>query len=246
MIRPFLIAVQFLTRLPVTFALAPSRAEVSRSLPLYPLVGLLLGLLLAALGWLLDGVSAELAAALLLVIWVLLTGGLHIDGLADSVDAWAGGQGNRERMLAIMKDPCVGPVGTATVALVLLLKFAALISLLRGDAFLLLAAAPLAGRTALPLLFLTTPYVRAGGLGAALTADMPRRITVISVMLGYAVLPLLAGMTGLLAALAGLAGFMVLRSFMIRMLGGTTGDTAGAVTELSEMLVLVCVALLLH
>jgi adenosylcobinamide-GDP ribazoletransferase len=67
-----------------------------------------------------------LHAALLLTVWVLLSGGLHLDGLADSADAWLGGFGDRERTLTIMKDPRSGPIAVVVLVLVLLLKFCAL------------------------------------------------------------------------------------------------------------------------
>ena len=106
---PLLIALQFLTRLPVRLPGMPEPQQIGRSLLFYPLVGLLLGLALLALEWVLGDTSTLLEAALLLAAWVALSGGLHLDGLADTADAWVGGYGDRERTLAIMKDPRSGP-----------------------------------------------------------------------------------------------------------------------------------------
>ncbi len=108
-----------------------------------------------------------LHAALLLSLWVLLSGGLHLDGLADSADA-LGGFGDRERTLTIMKDPRSGPIAVVTLVLVLLLKFAAILALIESNHSIGLLLAPLIGRSAMLALFLGTPYVRAGGLGQAL------------------------------------------------------------------------------
>lgn len=103
MIDGLLAAVGFLTRIPVpAWAFARPGAQ-ARSLPWYPLVGLLLGVLLLALAWCLRGAAPLLAAAIVLSSWVWLTGALHVDGLADSTDAWVGGMGDRARTLAIMK-----------------------------------------------------------------------------------------------------------------------------------------------
>ncbi|PWQ89005.1 adenosylcobinamide-GDP ribazoletransferase, partial [Enterococcus faecium] len=88
--------------------------------------GLLFGLLLWLASHLLQGTPSPLHAALLLTLWVLLSGALHLDGLADSADAWLGGFGDRERTLRIMKDPRSGPIAVVTLVLVLLLKFCAL------------------------------------------------------------------------------------------------------------------------
>ncbi|WP_173644308.1 adenosylcobinamide-GDP ribazoletransferase, partial [Xanthomonas citri] len=89
-----------------------------------------------------------LGAALLLSAWVWLTGALHLDGLADTTDAWVGGMGERRRTLAIMKDPASGPMAVTAVVLVLLLKCAALASLL-AQAPTTLWLAPLLARSAL-------------------------------------------------------------------------------------------------
>ncbi|MEN0108439.1 MAG: adenosylcobinamide-GDP ribazoletransferase, partial [Pseudomonas sp.] len=165
---PLLIAVQFLTSLPVRLPGMPSPQELGRSLLWYPLVGLLIGVLLYALNALLAGAPLLLHAALLVAAWVALSGALHLDGLADSADAWLGGFGDRERTLSIMKDPRSGPIAVVTLVLVLLLKFAAVVALLEQQSASALLLAPWLARGLLPVLFMTTPYVRAGGLGQAL------------------------------------------------------------------------------
>jgi adenosylcobinamide-GDP ribazoletransferase len=235
------IALQFLTRLPVTLAGMPPPAQLGRSLLFYPLVGLVIGLLLLAAQQLLGDRALLLQAALLLALWVGISGGLHLDGLADSADAWVGGFGDKERTLAIMKDPRSGPIAVVVLVLLLLLKFAALVALLENDSGLLLVVVPWLARCLLPLLFLTTPYVRAGGLGQALAEHLPRRQLpwVLAANVG---LILLFGWPGLLALLVAGLVFLWLRSMMLKRLGGTTGDTAGALLEIAECAVLVALA----
>ncbi|MDO7897844.1 adenosylcobinamide-GDP ribazoletransferase [Pseudomonas citrulli] len=237
--RPFWIALQFLSSLPVRLPGMPEPGQLGRSLLFYPLVGLLFGVLLWLLNAVLLGVPSLLHAALLLAAWVLLSGGLHLDGLADSADAWLGGFGDRERTLLIMKDPRSGPIAVITLVLVLLLKFTALLALVEQGQGLMLIIVPVLGRAALLGLFLTTPYVRAGGLGQALADHLPRRAgwQVLWVCaLGCAVV---GGWTGLFALLVASVVFVGLRQMMLRRLGGCTGDTAGALLELLEMAVLV-------
>ncbi|QIH10097.1 MULTISPECIES: adenosylcobinamide-GDP ribazoletransferase [unclassified Pseudomonas] len=240
---PFWIALQFLSSLPIRLPGMPQPKELGRSLLCYPLVGLLFGILLWALSALLGGVPVLLQAALLLAAWVLLSGGLHLDGLADSADAWLGGFGDRERTLSIMKDPRSGPIAVVTLVLVLLLKFTALVVLIERQQGFALLLAPLIGRSALLGLFLSTPYVRAGGLGQALADHLPRLAG--RQVMGFSVLAclLLGGYSGLWALLMAFAAFCWLRHLMLRRLGGTTGDTAGALLELLEMVVLLSVAL---
>ncbi|MEN2505483.1 adenosylcobinamide-GDP ribazoletransferase [Stutzerimonas stutzeri] len=240
--QSFLIALQFLTSLPVRLDRMPEPQAVGRSLLYYPLVGLLLGAMLWLVGAVFENASAPLLAALLLTGWVALTGGLHLDGLADSADAWLGGFGDRERTLTIMKDPRSGPLAVVVLVLLLLLKFVALWTLLATDQRLALLLAPLLGRSALLGLFLTTPYVRPGGLGQVLAEQMPRDTSRIA--LGGVVLACLAlGSSGWLALAATVGVGWLSRRAMCRRIGGTTGDTAGALLELVECAVLVVLAL---
>jgi len=240
---PFWIALQFLSSLPVRLPGMPQPQELGRSLLFYPLVGVLFGAVLWGVNAVLAGAPAMLHAALLLTVWVLLSGGLHLDGLADSADAWLGGFGDRERTLTIKKDPRSGPIAVVVFVLVLLLKFCALLALIEQQQFAALLMVPLIGRSALLGVFLTTPYVRAGGLGQALADHLPRHAG--WWVLGFSALAcvLLAGVSGVWALALAVLGFAWLRQMMMRRLGGTTGDTAGAMLELLEVLMLVGLAL---
>lgn len=241
---PFWIALQFLSSLPISLPGMPQPRALGRSLLYYPLVGLLFGVLLWGLNALLAGTPSLLHAALLLTAWVLLSGGLHLDGLADSADAWLGGFGDRERTLTIMKDPRSGPIAVVALVLVLLLKFCALLALIEQQHSVALLIVPLIGRSALLGVFLTTPYVRAGGLGQALADHLPRKAGWWVLGLSAVACVLLAGVAGLWALGLAAAGFVWLRQVMMRRLGGTTGDTAGALLELLEVGMLVGLALI--
>ncbi|MFN3580496.1 MAG: adenosylcobinamide-GDP ribazoletransferase [Pseudomonas sp.] len=245
---PLLIAVQFLTRLPVRLPRLPEPQDNGRSLLWYPPVGLLIGALLAALHWLLSDTSALLQAAVLLTFWVWLTGALHLDGLADTADAWVGGHGDRERTLAIMKDPACGPMGVIALILLLLLKFAALTSLVSSSsAWLALLLVPWVGRLLLPILLISTPYARPGGLGQVLVDNAPpplpwllaaHALTISAITL------VVWGAVALLPLLAVVIFTLYWRRVLIRRLSGTTGDTAGALLEMAETLFLLGFALL--
>jgi adenosylcobinamide-GDP ribazoletransferase len=178
---PFWIALQFLSSLPVRLAGMPGPAALGRSLLWYPAVGLLFGVILAGLQWLLGAVAPMLQAALLLGAWVLLSGALHLDGLADSADAWLGGFGDRARTLDIMKDPRSGPLAVVTLIVVLLLKFSALLVLVERGQGALLVAVPVIGRAAVLGLFLSTPY-GAGRSPAPASGALGRRADSVGVM----------------------------------------------------------------
>jgi len=241
---PFWIALQFLSSLPIRLPGMPAPQQMGRSLLFYPLVGVLFGSMLMGLNLLLNGAPLFLHAALLLAAWVLLSGGLHLDGLADSADAWLGGFGDRERTLTIMKDPRSGPIAVVTLVVVLLLKFTAILALVDSHHSVGLLLAPVIGRAAMLGLFLSTPYVRSGGLGQALADHLPRTLGLAVMALTVVGCVLVSGWAGLGSVLIAAAGFYGLRRLMIQRLGGSTGDTAGAMLELLEVLVVVTLALM--
>ena len=237
--RAFWIALQFLTRLPAPMLEAYTPQDRGRSVLYYPLVGLVIGTLLVLVHIALEASDAGVRAALLLTLWVLVTGGLHLDGLADSADAWLGGHGDRGRTLDILHDPRSGPAAIMLVVLVLIVKFAAIEALARHDAWPALLLAPVLGRAAMVGLFLTTTYVRAHGLGSAQAQHLPRSAAVgILVVCAAGVLTLALGL-GLLLLGVTVAGVYLLRRLMIKRIGGITGDTLGATCEIIEALILV-------
>ncbi|OWL90183.1 adenosylcobinamide-GDP ribazoletransferase [Halopseudomonas aestusnigri] len=239
----FGLALQLLSRIPVRLWRAPTARELGRSVLWYPTVGVLLGLALLLLAALLGDLDAPLKAALLLVFWVWFSGGLHLDGLADTADAWVGGMGSVERTLAIMKDPACGPVGVVSLVLVLLVKWAALVSLLESGVWPALLLAPWVARGALAGLLLSTPYVRPQGMGTQLVEQMPRS-RLLQVLVLHAVLVLLFGWSGLLALLVATLLTLFWRQRLRMRIGGTTGDTAGALVEVLEAALLVALAVL--
>lgn len=239
MLKPLLLAISFLTRLPVPDLGKLEAADFARAALFYPLVGLLIGGLLCLPLLAFPDAAPLVLAAILTVLWAALTGGLHLDGLADSADAWLGGFGDEEKTHRILKDPLVGAAGVIAIAGVLLLKFAALTALLEQGQWLPILLAPLVGRALILLLFLTTPYVRAGGLASAVTQHLPRAAAwwVVLVCLSAG---LLLSAHGLLTALL---GFVLLRRIMLQRIRGCTGDTAGASVESGEMLFLLGISL---
>jgi len=242
--RSFLIALQFLTQLPVRFSSYPEAEQIGRSLNYYPLVGLIIGGVLAVLAELLTIVPPLLGAALLLSAWVWLTGGLHLDGLADSADAWVGGLGDRDKTLAIMKDPRSGPAAVVILILLLLIKFAALHAIVSTQYWQALLLAPILGRTVLPLLFLCTPYVRSQGLGSALTNYKSRYLGLV-ISMTLLMLVIMGGLTTLWLIVIAVLVLVMMRRLMLKRVGGCTGDTAGALVEVTEVAILLTMVILI-
>lgn len=235
---PLLVALQFLTTIPVYFNVPPSPQEQGRSLDWYGAVGLLIGVLLALIAWLLGQFLAPMpTAALVLTAWVVLTGGLHLGGLGDCADGCMGS--SRSRTFEIMKDPRAGSMAVAAITLVLLIKFAALTVLVDKGAWTLLVAAPLLARVGAQALFLTTPYVHEDGPGAALAENLDHRQVLVAAVIALVIGAILIGTSAwLILPLLALV-FAVVRVLMMRKLLGTTGDSAGALIVILEAAVLV-------
>lgn len=241
--RRFLAALAFLSRLPVPGAAGFDARDVGRATLLFPAVGALLGLLQAAAASALHGLPPMLAAVLLVALSALVTGALHLDGLADMIDGFGGGR-TREDVLRIMRDHVIGAYGAVALILLVAVKVTALEALLRrGDVTALVLAPALARWASVPLAR-WLPYARAGGgLGAALTDHVGALEVLGATAIAGSVAVGLGGLRGAAAWGAVAALSTVLGLWCKRRIGGITGDTLGANTELAEAVVLVaCVA----
>jgi adenosylcobinamide-GDP ribazoletransferase len=248
-LRPALVAVQFLTCIPVRLEPRPAGREVGLSLPWYPAVGLLIGVTVWVAASLSSHLPTLLGAALVLAVWLGLTGVLHLEGFADVADAWVGGHGDRERTLAIMKDTHVGPVAVAALVCLLLIKFGALAALLAGTAAPWsdvrcacgCIVPPLLARAAVPVLFAHTPYVRAQGIGADLAEHQSRAAGLWTAAGSVVAVLMVCGRAGLVAAASAVVVYLLMRTAFVRRLGGVTGDCIGAMIEVIEALALAAI-----
>lgn len=240
-----LTAGRFLTRLPWPDPGPVTEATAGRAALFYPLIGLVIGVMLWGLAALLPWAPVGVAAALILVLWVWLTGALHLDGLSDTADAWVGGLGSRERALEIMRDPRAGAMGVVAIVLVLLVKWSALMALLATGSVWMLVWIPVLARVQILSLMLTVPYARPVGMASAAVAHLPRRAAWVVVAAVILAVPWIGGVAGLVALMVALLILLAWRRALLRRLGGFTGDTAGALVELTEAAVLIGVILLL-
>lgn len=245
-LRLFFVALQFLTRVPTPAWVGFEPDWLNRSARHFPLVGLFVGTVAAGV---LGGASLMLppaiAVGLSMVASVLLTGGFHEDGLADTADALGGAVG-RERALAIMKDSRIGSYGALALVLVLGLKAAVLGAMLPAFAMPALLLAHTASRAAAVVLIRALPY--AGDIDHAKAKPLAQSVSLagVAVALGW-VVALGAVLIGLVPARAplvatGLAmlaiGTLCSARWLRRRLGGYTGDALGATQQVTELLVL--------
>jgi adenosylcobinamide-GDP ribazoletransferase len=238
-LRGLLAAVGFLTRVPVANHVALNGDDVARAGMGFPLVGAAIGAGVGAMAAALDRpLSPLLAVALALAAGALLTGALHLDGLADTADGL--GARSRERALAIMRDSTIGAFGATAIALDLLIKAGALVALVRDERVVSYALVAGALSRLVPVLLAAgLPYARAvDGTGAALAGGGGHRAAaagVVAVALAVAV----AGADGAVLAAATAALTLLLGVAYRRWLAGVTGDTLGAALELTETALLV-------
>ena len=237
-VRAVVAAVAFLTRVPIGRVVVVDADDVARGAPFFPLVGAAVG---GGAGLLADALVPELpglvAGGLAVGLAALLTGAMHLDALADTVDGLGGA--TRERALEIMRDHNVGAFGAVALSIVCLVDAATLGALaVGGDALLAGAVAGGLGRAAMLPLARALPYARTGpGQGAVL--DRMRWLGAL-VGVGLAVLlALAAGQEGIAALAASAVLATALLVFFRSWLGGVTGDTLGATAKLCETAALV-------
>jgi adenosylcobinamide-GDP ribazoletransferase len=247
----FVAAVHFLTLLPLPGegTLFERQKEGQPRLVMgslyYPLVGLLVGFLL----FLLAEFSAShlpplVMAALLVVGGVILTGGLHLDGVMDSCDGLFGGV-SRERRLAIMHDSRVGSFGVLGAVSLLLLRFCVIVSLPLSGLLAALLVAPALARWTMVLCASLFPPARPSGLGAAFHQTITLRRLLLAGLFSVLIALLFAHLAGLITWMVSSLLGLVICVAIARMLGGLTGDVCGAIGEVTEVSALLAL-LLLH
>lgn len=240
MITPFLIAVQFLTVLPAALNRIFKDDELGKAVGYFPLVGLLIGAILAGGGWLFSYLfPPAISTILLMALWLALSGALHFDGLLDSFDGLFGGH-TPEQRLEIMKDERVGAFGLAAGIMVVLLRY---YSLLESNSIQLLLLSPVLARWAVSMLMVVFPYGRAVGLGKTMKDNASYRQLLIASVIAAGAAWFFAGSFGLIALLIIGVFAMLLGYFVMRKIPGLTGDIYGLVIELGEVLVILLFAM---
>ncbi len=251
--KRFILAVQFLTIFPIKKRAEPS-PEVSPdeaspdekggsrflgSMAFFPVVGAFQGLILVIADYILSApLSPPAVSAILVVILTITNGGLHLDGLADTVDGLAGGATSEER-LRIMRDHTTGVLGVVSVVLLLLVKYAAILSIPAGLRPGLLFVFPIAGRWAMaPLSFWAVSARKDGGLGRSFTG-VGFKILLTATVITAALSVFILGFRTLLVLVAIGALAYAASVYFKGKLGGITGDVFGFTSELAEVFFLI-------
>ncbi len=250
----FLAALRFLTIIPLPWRREPSQKEIGRSIIYFPVVGIIIGLILAGLNWLLSLILPSMVVnALVLVSLVAISGALHLDGFIDTCDG-LGVRKTPEARWQVMSDSRVGGFGIVGAILLVLVKYVSLNSIPDTLMTATLLLMPVASRWAMVYAIFACPYAKPSGLGTVFKqgASWPRFVIATIITLGVAIglarwanadyfyLVSLVIMGGVWAVV------LVIAAYLKRMFAGLTGDTYGAINEVAEVVVLILVLLLAH
>ena len=228
-------ALRFLTRLPV-----PATSTSGFGAAVFPLVGLLLGWFSVAIDMLLGGLDPGIRNVAILAFGALVTGALHYDGLADTLDA-LGGSSVDDR-LRIMRDGSVGTFAVLGLVFVVAAELASLAAVSADLRWSALVAAPVAGRSAMLLTAFGAKPARSEGLGAEFVRALGAREVTVASTTAIVLLIALSGTVGIVAGLLVAAASYTLRAMATKRFGGVTGDVLGASGKISEALVLLLFA----
>jgi adenosylcobinamide-GDP ribazoletransferase len=252
MIKNFITALQFLTIITVRKEHEVAEGDMAKSLVYFPCVGFLIGFFLVNADRLfaLIALPQDIATFLLIILSVLITRALHIDGLADTLDGLMGGRDHSSR-LAIMKDSRLGTSGALGIVFVLFMKYLCLDSLFESDRIVALLVAPVLARWAQTLMVSNAEYVREHGMGKAFVGHLRSSsliaASVVAIGLSAFVVVRLDVRSVILFFVL-ICGVLLLtylgKRYLVRKLGGVTGDAIGAMSELNEVLVLLLIVAL--
>jgi adenosylcobinamide-GDP ribazoletransferase len=245
--KAFLAALQFLTIIPLPKALAGDGKSLEASVPFFPVVGLLIGALVALSDLLLvHFLPLPVATLLTVLLLVVITGGLHMDGLADTADGFFSVR-SREKMLEIMRDSRIGTMGVLAIFFVVALKVAALLPLptpFRQETIILM---PLAGRSAILFMMTALPYARPeGGLAGIFITKRSWWAPAVALVFLLTAGWVLQGHLGLVAVMVSVAAAGAMIRYTFKKIGGFTGDTLGAISEITEVAVVLAGAAWFH
>jgi len=242
-VNRFLAALRFLTILPVPGRRGTNESAMVGSVLFFPVIGLLVGVVASGLAVALVHVFSPQLLAAVLVLWLIaVSGGFHLDGLADTADGFLSAR-PREQVLEIMKDSHIGVMGVIAVVAVLGLKVTAVASLPAGALWRAVLLIPLAGRCSMVFDMGILPGARkTGGLGSLFLRERSWLESLWAVTVLAGVGWLVAGYAGLLAAAVALGTPLLFALLCYRRIGGATGDTLGAACEITEAAVAVALS----
>lgn len=243
MLKSLYVMLQFLTTFPLRRQIAISTEQFGKALVFAPFVGLILGCMLVGICFLFQDVfSLPLLALFLLLFYIVCTGALHVDGVADTFDA-VFSRRSRDKMLEIMQDSRIGTMGVLAVLFLVAFDVLLMRELLdmpghRLPASLWLIGMPVAGRIGSVTCVALFPYARAQGMAKSFSDYCNKKQLLLALGMSLIIFCLVWGPLGILFCGTSFVGALLISLYFSRKLGGITGDVAGAVCELNQLLFL--------
>jgi adenosylcobinamide-GDP ribazoletransferase len=236
-VKRFLIALQFLTVLPIKIKSEIAQKDFGGSLLYFPAVGMLIGLLLAGMVLLLGFLPGPVVGVLILIVSIVITGGIHLDGFADTCDGFYG-KWPKEKILEIMRDSRIGTMGAAGVVCLLLLKFTLIVSIPENVLWKQLIMMMVFARWSQVLACYTSDYAREEGKGKYFVSHARKASLFAGSVFTVILFLLLMRFKGIVLFVPSFAGILLFINYAKKKIGGMTGDTIGATSEIAEIAVL--------
>lgn len=233
MIKGLILAIQFLTRIPINIPVDFNGENLSRSTFFFPLTGMIIGSISGLIYYLFASINKEVTAFLIVTSIIIVTGGLHLDGISDTFDGFFSAR-KKERVLEIMKDSRVGTFGVAVVVLAILLKYI-VISNLEGQVPLYLALSCGNGRLMAAIIMSFAKNARPGGIGDMFSSSNPRKYA-LSGGVFYTIMTILINPIFIVPIITSLLSALIIIYKSYKIIGGFTGDVLGASIEISEII----------
>ncbi|MCX7920429.1 MAG: adenosylcobinamide-GDP ribazoletransferase [Clostridia bacterium] len=235
LIKRFLLMIQFLTAIPLPISLDVKNEDFGKGLVFAPVIGIILGALLAGSFYALSFVFPPYAASVVvMIVYIVLTGGLHLDGLGDTFDGLFSNR-PKERILEIMRDSRVGTNAVLAIVSVILLNVSLLSSFSVGYLPYVLLLMPVAGRIGSLIGSGISVYARSSeGLGKSFIDYCGAKEIAVGTVIYFGMFFGVLGVMGIVIACFPVVSAVVLTKFFSRKIGGATGDILGAVCELNQ------------
>ncbi len=237
MMKSFKIALQFLTILPLRIESKLKEEDFGRALLYFPLVGLLIGFLLCSIAAIFSFLPNLVLAALILIASIVITGGIHLDGFSDTGDGFYG-RNSRERILEIMRDSRIGVMGVIGIVSILLLKFTLFTSMPKGILWKSLIMMPVFARWSQVFVCFYSKYARREGKAKCFIEHAGKKELILGAFFTIMIFLLLAKVTGLILFTLAFFPVFIFTNYAKNKIGGMTGDTIGAASEIAEVSVL--------
>ncbi|MDP3041894.1 MAG: adenosylcobinamide-GDP ribazoletransferase [Candidatus Omnitrophota bacterium] len=235
--RSFLIALQFLTIFPIKIKSEIKNEEFGLSLFYFPLVGLAIGLVLSSSAILFSFLPVLVKGVLILIVSVIIAGGIHLDGFADTCDGFCGNK-PKEKILEIMRDSRIGAMGAIGLILLLLFKFSLIVNLQGAILWKALIEMAVFSRWSQVLACEITSSVRQEGKANYFIEYSSKKILILGGVFTVILFLLMAGLKGVFLFMLPFLCVLLFIQYVKRRIGGMTGDTIGAISEIAEVSVL--------